>query len=257
MHPILLKIGPVVIGSYGACVLLGLLLGWWLLPRYAHRTGVDPALGRRMLILVFAAGWFGCRILGVVLELDEIVADPSRLLRFPQEAGVWYGAIIAGVAATILLARRHGLDPWAMLDMLAVPAALGGGIGRVGCLLSGCCHGKPTDLPWAVTYTDPIAHRLHPALPWEPLHPAVMYEFAAVLLIVVVLDRYGRTARAPGQVGLLWIAMYAAARIVVEFFRGDAVRGTLAGALSTSQGISLLALAGILVILFLRRRRAG
>jgi len=258
MHPILFRVGPVVVGSYGLFVLLGLVAGWLLIPRYARRVGIDPDTGRQVLVLVFIAGWFGCRLLNVVLRFDEVLDDPRVTLWIFRQAGVWYGALIAGGLTCVILAWRKGLNGWAVLDMATIPAAVGGAIGRIGCLLSGCCYGKPCRLPWAISYTNPIAHQLHLSLPYGPLHPAVLYEAAGVLILVGFLDRYTAAPRRPGQVVLSWIVLYGLLRSIVEVFRGDGVRGTLIGPLSTSQSISLvLALcAGGCLIVRARKKEA-
>ena len=257
MHPILFEIGPIPIGSYGLCVLLGLLACCLLAPRYARRAGIDPVVGRELLLLVFMAGWVGCRLLNIVLRFDEMLDNPRIVLWLIQQAGVWYGALIGGGLTLVLLARRWKLNVWAVLDMAAIPALLGGGIGRIGCLLSGCCHGKTSDLPWAITYTNPLAHRLHPELPFDALHPAVLYELVAVLLIALVLDRFGAVQREQGQITLLWVILYGIARMVVELFRGDQIRGTLFGPLSTSQSISLVLVLGAASWMYLRSRRVA
>lgn len=256
IHPILFRLGPLTFGSYGACVLLGAGAGWLLMPRYARLARLDARVGRELFFAVFVSGWFGCRLLNVLLRLPEAIARPDPVYWFVHQAGVWYGAIAGGLIAAIVLCRRSGADLWVVLDMAAVPAAIGGAIGRLGCLLSGCCYGKPTDRPWGIVYRDPVAHAIHPDLPYVPLHPAPLYEAVAVLLIAVALDRFAARPRRPGSVGLLWIMLYAVGRSAVEPFRGDAIRGEILGLLTTSQAIGLASAVLAAVLLTLRARRA-
>lgn len=256
MHPVLFQWGPITIGSYGVCVLLGMGAGYVLFPRYARRYGLDPALSRRMFFTVFLAGALGCRLLNVFLRFPEVLENPSVVPWLMQQAGVWYGAILGGVGAGVWFAWRHRLSFWTMIDTSAVPAVLGGGIGRLGCLLSGCCFGTPSDRPWAITYTNELAHRLHPDLPYGSLHPTPLYELGIAILLAIALDRVGARRLPTGTVGLLWIASYGVARSVLELFRGDEIRGRLAIGLTTSQAIGVTATVAALALIVWRWNRA-
>ena len=113
-------------------------------------------------------------------------------------------------------------------------------VGRLGCLLAGCCFGRPTDVAWAVTFTDPIAN-LNVGTPLNiPLHPTQVYESAAgliILLLLLGLERRGRPFQ--GRTFWLFVLFYAISRFIIEFYRGDD-RGMPLGGLSTSQLISLV-----------------
>ncbi len=255
MRPILFSLGPLEVPAHGAFVLLGLATGLGLVGRYAQREGLDPARMRRLGFTVFLWGAVGCRVLHVALRLPDVIAQPSLGLWLVRQAGIWYGAVLGGLAAGIVVARRHRLDFWRTFDAAAVPVVVGAGVGRLGCFLAGCCWGTPTVVPWAVTYTSPLAHRLHAELPWVPVHPAVLYEFAAALAIGLVLDRIGARPHWPGKIGLLWIVLYGVARFAIEFFRGDAGRGTPLGPLSTSQALALVSVALACAFIWLRARR--
>lgn len=255
MHPILIEIGPLTFGSYGVMVLVAAFVGIALIPRYARRHGIDPGHTQTLMIWVFVGGSLGCRLLNVLLRFDEVIAEPRVGLWLLQQAGVWYGALIAGTVTAVVLCRRFHLPVIPVLDAVAVPVVIGGGLGRIGCLLSGCCFGTSCEWPWAITYTNAIAHRLHPDLPYGPLHPTPVYELLATLAIALVLDRFGARPRRPGDIALLWFALYGVARSIVEIFRGDAIRGTLIGPLSTSQSIGLIVALICVGIVVMRRVR--
>lgn len=224
-----------------------------LLPRYARRHGLDPDVARRAFLMIFVGGALGCRLLFVLLNIGDVIRNPSVVWWMIRQAGVWYGALIGGLIVGIFVVRRFRIPFWTGLDVAAVPVLVGGGVGRIGCFLSGCCHGTASSLPWAVTYTNPLAHELHAQLPWTPLHPTVLYELLVAVGLALLLDRYGATRPRTGQTGLLWFAAYGIARFFLEFFRADAVRGHW-GALSTSQLISLVAVAVALAAWFARGR---
>lgn len=254
MHPVLFEIGPLRFGSYGVVVLLAAFVGWLILPRYARREALDPHAMRSLMIWTFVGGSIGCRALNVFLRLPEVIEDPRIALWLFQQAGVWYGAVFGGLLTAAFLVRKYRLPLVPAVDAAAVPVVIGGGLGRIGCILSGCCHGTPTDLPWGIHYTNSLAHALHPNLPYERLHPTPLYELGITLVIALVLDRFGAKRRAPGQIALLWFALYGIARSFIEVFRGDAIRGTLFGPLSTSQSIGLVVAAVCLSVLVLRAR---
>jgi phosphatidylglycerol:prolipoprotein diacylglycerol transferase len=140
--------------------------------------------------------------------------------------------------------------------MFAPGIALGHVIGRIGCLMAGCCFGRQTSVPWAVTFTDPFA-AANVGTPLNvPLHPTQLYEAGAELIILVLLlatERKGRPY--PGRTFWGYMLLYAVSRFIIEFYRGDE-RGLLMG-LSTSQFISLLlAPLSLVMLIYLRRQNS-
>jgi phosphatidylglycerol:prolipoprotein diacylglycerol transferase len=132
--------------------------------------------------------------------------------------------------------------------------ALGHAIGRLGCFSSGCCWGKPTALPWGVTFTDPYAHEMFGVPLGVPLHPTQLYEAAAEALIFTFLMRRWKKRAFDGQIVALYLALYGAARLLIELVRDDPDRGFLfGGLLSTSQFIALLMI-GLSAVIWRRRR---
>jgi phosphatidylglycerol:prolipoprotein diacylglycerol transferase len=167
----------------------------------------------------------------------------------------YYGGFIGASAAAFYLLRRDRFPFWKGADLAGLTIPIGLGFGRMGCLLAGCCFGTVTGGPDGLVFppSSPASEWQHqhgqlPAKYLEslPVHPTQVYESAASLLIAAVLLLYvhGRK-RYDGQVFLVFIALYALARFLVEFWRSDD-RGALAG-LSTSQLIGL-ALAGLAVL---------
>jgi phosphatidylglycerol:prolipoprotein diacylglycerol transferase len=127
-------------------------------------------------------------------------------------------------------------------------------VGRFGCLLAGCCYGKPTTLPWGITFTDPFAASnvgtpLHVAL-----HPTQLYDAGVEFLILIFLlgtERFWR--RRAGWTFWVYILLYGVSRFVIEFYRGDP-RGATMG-FSTSQWISMALVPLSLVMLFVLARQ--
>jgi phosphatidylglycerol:prolipoprotein diacylglycerol transferase len=256
MHPILFRIGSFPIPSYALVVFAAMLVALALVPRSARHNGMDPEAATTTYFIVVIVGILGARLLHVFLSIPEIERNPHYAWTILVSGGVWYGGVLAGLVAGVWCARRFGVPYPVLVDTAAMPVVVGGGLGRMACFLSGCCYGSPTSVPWAVTFTDPIAHRLHADLPDVPIHPVQLYEMAGALAIALVLDRFAAKPHRPGSVGLLWIVLYGILRVAVECFRGDVVRGTFFGVVSTSQIIGT-ATAAIALALLLRRRVAA
>jgi phosphatidylglycerol:prolipoprotein diacylglycerol transferase len=169
-----------------------------------------------------------------------------------SSAGDFYGGFIGGLAASAAFLWRHpGLPFWRSADIAAPAIALGQAIGRIGCFMVGDDFGRPTSVPWSVTFTSPDAARLGGAPLGVPLHPVQLYESAVCLALFGFLLWLARRRHRDGDIIIAYTALYAIGRFVLEFFRGDADRGfVFGGLLSTSQfiGIAMLIVAGAVLI---------
>jgi phosphatidylglycerol:prolipoprotein diacylglycerol transferase len=237
------ELGPFTLHTYGVLLAVAFLAGLWVVSRQAQRAGLDAAKITDLSIYVLLAGLLGARVLLVVVDWRHIQWSWREFLSVLQSGGVFYGGLLGALPVAWWFVRRHGLPGWATADVLVPGVAIGQAVGRLGCLAAGCCYGRPTSVPWAITFTDVNANRQVGTPMDTPLHPTQLYETAATLLIFAVLLRVARKKRFAGQVTLLYFALYSVARFVIEIFRGDAARGTVfGGALSTSQFIAILLL---------------
>jgi phosphatidylglycerol:prolipoprotein diacylglycerol transferase len=130
----------------------------------------------------------------------------------------WYGAVIGGFLAIFFLARRFRMPLLLMLDMVSVAAALGYGIGRIGCLISGDGdYGIPTSLPWGMSFPNGIDPTI------ERVHPTPIYEFLMAVAIFWILWRLGarvlKTHAPDGIVFAVYLMLTGIARFLVEFIR--------------------------------------
>ena len=134
--------------------------------------------------------------------------------------GSFLGAWAGGAAAAALFCRRRGKPFGPVADALGLAAPLGLAVMRIGCLLNGCCYGKPTSLPWGVTYRLRCA--VPAALRGVPLHPTQLYEAAGALLIFAAVRRLSRPrgSLASGQGLLLSAGLYGIVRFALDFVRG-------------------------------------
>lgn len=257
-------LGPVrlALPTYGLLVATALVVAWLLFFRLARADGLPAEATARVAFWSIVAGLLGGKAGLVLVDIDWYAAHPGELLslRLLTAAGVVWTALLAGLATLTILARRAGLPAGRVLDAAALTVPVAQGIGRLGCLMAGCCYGAACELPWAITYHSHEA-RLRTGVPLgTPLHPTPVYEALASLVVVLPALLFVRRARrAAGEVTLAYLVTYGTARFVIEFSRGDAARGLwFGGAFSTSQLLSLavvpLALLGWLA---LRRRAAA
>ena len=165
-------------------------------------------------------------------------------------ADVNHGGLILAVLVSFWYLRRHRMPFWTTCDVFAPPIALGHVIGRFGCLMAGCCYGKPTTLPWAITFSDPGSLApLH-----IPLHPTQIYESLAGFAIFGILYATRDRFRTPGVRFWTMLILYGAARSFLEIFRDDP-RGFL-GPFSESQVVSAVLVAYAVASLLLVRAKA-
>ncbi|HXH28347.1 MAG TPA: prolipoprotein diacylglyceryl transferase, partial [Candidatus Polarisedimenticolia bacterium] len=230
------RLGTFTLGTYGLFYALGFLAALRLAVHYARRDRIDGSSIVDLGIITLLAGFVGAKLLLYLLNPVVYFTHPMEMLRSLRSAGVFYGGFAVAALAALLYVRRKGLPLGKVADLTAPSLALGQAIGRLGCFAAGCCYGRRCDLPWAVTFTDPRAFDLTGVPLGVPLHPTQIYHALADLLVLAVTARIMARRRFDGQVFWVYVLLYAALRFLVEFWRGDAVRGVyLGGRLSTSQ----------------------
>ena len=240
MHPILFDFGRFTIYSYGVLLAAAYLLGLQLALIRARRRGLDPQRVMDLGIWIIVSALVGAKLLLLAVDFRQFSARPGELFGLLRSGGVFYGGLIAGVTVALWYIRRHRLPLWTTTDVFAPGIALGHIIGRLGCLMAGCCFGRPTSVPWAITFHDPAAAANVGTPLGVPLHPTQLYEAGAEALILVVLLALERRGRPfPGRAFWTYMLLYGVSRFAIEFFRGDN-RGIVFGALSTSQFVSLI-----------------
>ena len=240
MYPELFSLGPMTVYSYGVLLAASYLLGLQLARSRARRWGLD---GNRVLdlgIYIIIAALIGAKLLLLVVDFDQFRQAPGEILSLARSGGVFYGGLILAILVAFWYIRKHQLPFWTTCDVFAPGIALGHVTGRLGCLAAGCCYGKPTDMPWAITFTNPLAAANVGTPLGIPLHPTQLYEAGAALLILILLLAMERRGRLfAGRTFWAYMLLYAVSRFVIEFYRGDP-RGEVFGVLSTSQLISLI-----------------
>ncbi|HWO40568.1 MAG TPA: prolipoprotein diacylglyceryl transferase [Candidatus Eisenbacteria bacterium] len=218
MYPVLFEFGGLEIRSYGVIVALSFLVAIWMSTREAERKGLDPKLVQDFSLYALIAGIIGARLYFVLFSA------PGYFLENPWEIfAVWtggigvIGALIAGFLIAIWFCRKREISLLRFGDTLAPGMALGQTLGQFACLFNGDSYGRPTNLPWAITYTDPRS--LAPLN--IPLHPIEIYEMIAYFVVFLLIWRTKKRQAVDGFAFFTYLAGYGVARFVVDFFRGD------------------------------------
>ena len=254
MHPILFEIGGFPVYTYGVLLAAAYLLGLQFALVRARARGLDGQRVMDLGIWIIISALIGAKLLLLVVDFDTFRRNPGELLTLMRSGGVFYGGLIAAVAVAIWYMRRHRMALWSVSDAFAPGIALGHVVGRLGCFFAGCCYGRATDVPWAVTFTNEYAAQ-NVGTPLNiAIHPTQLYEAGAELAILgalLLLERRGRTF--PGRTFWSYMLMYGITRFVIEFYRGDP-RG-MVGMLSTSQFVSVLLVPLSIIMLIVLARR--
>jgi len=241
MLPRLFHIGSFSQSTYGVLVALAFLAALSLISRLAKRAGLHSDTVVNLGVLCGISAIVGAKLMMFLIDIPYYLRNPGEIFSLAslQAGGVFYGGLIAALIASIVYMRRHKLPPLATADVFAPGIALGHAIGRLGCFAAGCCWGRPTHLPWGVTFTDPLARELVGVPLGIKLHPTQLYESAAEFVIFGIL--YWRIAKphTPGAIISLYLVMYGSVRFLVEFVRFHEQLNPFGGPLNTSQWISL------------------
>lgn len=235
MHPVLFSIGSFSFYSYGLMMAVGVLAALYVVDKEGERYGLNRDLVTKMVVYTFLMGLFGARVLYIITRLSDPTVSIWDLLINVRAGFVYYGGLASSWLFLVWFLWRYKkeLPFWPMTDAASLGICVGLAMGRIGCLLGGCCFGSSCDLPWGVHMAN------EPAL--GSLHPVQLYEFIFLMVMFAFLW-WRRTKKSyEGEVTVIFIGSYAIARYILEFYRGDLIRGFIVEPwMSTSQFIGLI-----------------
>src|SRR4051812_20349509 len=209
MHPILFETRWFSLYTYGVLLAAAYLLGLQFAVVRARTRSLDPNQVMDLGIWIIISALAGAKLLLLVVEFDKYSSHPGELKDLLRSGGVFYGGLIAAVAVALWFMRRHKMPMWTVTDVFAPGIALGHVVGRMGCFFAGCCFGKPTDVPWAITFHNTYAAQNVGTPLNVPLHPTQLYEAGAELLILGVLIATERKGRPfPGRTFWAYLFLY-------------------------------------------------
>ena len=239
MHPELFKIGNFTIHTYGFMIMMGAVLGFLYMSYSVKKEmGIERDKIQNLAIMIILAAFIGGKLFFYMENPSYYFESWANMKRNFRTGFVFYGSLLFAIPVVIWYFKKEKWPVWPMLDRIAIVACIIHGTGRLGCFFAGCCHGVPTDLPWGVTFTNPVSQ----AEPLNtPLHPTQLYSSFMILSILVILLMLKRHQRFEGQLFFVYIILYAVGRGIIEIFRGDEERGYIIdGIISHSQFISIV-----------------
>src|SRR5205823_13989253 len=205
---------------------IGLIAGLSVVVRGARQQGLDAEKAWNLGLVAILSALLGAKILMIAVEWDTYHDWHAIFsMQFLQAAGVVYGGLIAAIAACTFFMRRHRMPVLRTCDVFAPGIALGHAFGRLGCFAAGCCYGKETHVPCAVTFKNPLANQRVGTPLNIPIHPTQIYEFLVELFNFTVLWWLLKRKRFEGQVIGAYLFLYGVARFFLEFLRDDPERG--------------------------------
>ena len=249
MHNELLKIGPFTMYGYGTMIGIGILCAYLIAEYRARKQKLHYEHILYLTLWCVIGGLIGAKLLYLLTAWREILAYPDQILELFFDGFVVYGGILGGILAGFLYCRRKKLKFLEYFDLVMPSVAFAQGFGRIGCFLAGCCYGRETDSPLAVTFS---ASEFAPN--GVALIPTQIYSSVLNFLNFGILLWIAKQKKRDGEVAAAYLVLYSIGRFFLEFLRGDLERGRI-GVLSTSQFISIFtALAGVILFISVRKR---
>jgi len=258
MHPKLFDIGPIPVYSYGLMLGLAFLLGSYLFTLELKRKKVDENAGITITFLAIVGGIVGGKIFYIIEEWNFGKGLPINEL-FKSEilspAGLtFYGGLVFAILMIIIYCRIKKLSVMMIFDSMAPGAAIGYGIARIGCHLSGDgCYGISVNkTAWeflGMEYSKGIV----PTKIGELVHPTPLYELGVAITIFIILWIIRKKMKYYGELFYYYLVFTGISRLFVEFIRRNPV---VVYGLTQAQLISVfMILLGIIMLIINRNKK--
>jgi len=262
MYPILLKIGPITIHTYGFMMAVGVACGLWFLFIQAKKQDLPSTKVIDVTFYTIIISLVGAKLILLIGNFSYYLRFPGELFSLARSGGVFQGGLVFGIIFALWYFRKHKIPTWKVADIMGTALALGHGFGRIGCFSAGCCYGRECSLPWGVTFQNEYASNLTGIQLGIPLHPVQLYESALNFLNFFVLFFLLKRKKFDGQIFSFYIINYSIIRFFVEFYRGDhadklyIIRSTSNYlSLSLPQLFCILGLIGGVTLFFILKKR--
>jgi len=224
MHPILFKIGWFELHSYGLFLALAFLVGIYTAMKRAKKFGFDPNIIMNLSMVIIISSLIGSRFLYVIFHIEEFRGNYLDIINPVQSSGEFgiagltmLGGIIFALFSTIFYARIKNLGFLKATDILSPSVALGVGITRIGCFLSGCCYGLECSLPWGMVFSpeSPAGYHFYD----KAIHPTQLYSSLGGFIIFFILIYIGKHKIYNGIIFYSFLILYSIDRFIIDFFR--------------------------------------
>jgi phosphatidylglycerol:prolipoprotein diacylglycerol transferase len=245
------------IRSYGVMLFIAFMLAIWHAVSSAKRRpqeGISVEETLDVSIWMILSGILFARLIFVLLDPDPSQYNIKNVFAVWNGGISFDGALFGALLAMLVYCRVKHIVFLNMADRMAAPAMIGYAIGRIGCLLNGCCYGRPTDLPWGIRFQEQIGSITY----WtQPSHPTQLYATLISLVWYALLTWRERRGRAfIGELTCIYMMLSAVERFTIEIWRAgatsDYVRNT---GLTTAQFFCFILLAaGATGMIYLRTK---
>lgn len=242
-----LTIGPFTIHGYGVMIGIGILAAFYVSERQAKKVGMSPDEASNLIFICLITGFLGSKITYILTNLQAFLQNPASFLS--SDGWVVWGGIIGGIIGGWIWCRIRKLDFMAYFNLMIPVVALAQGFGRIGCFFAGCCYGKETTGPGIVFPHGSLAPSGVKLIPTQLI--SSLGDFA----LFFILYRIYNDPEHRNETAAWYLILYSIGRFLVEFLRGDEIRGFILG-LSTSQFISIfMFIAGVILLTVSRKNR--
>jgi phosphatidylglycerol:prolipoprotein diacylglycerol transferase len=187
MFPKVIDFGAVTIHTYGLLLAAAFIVGIWVTVKNGEKAGIDSDLIWNMGLIALFSGLVGSKILLLFSNYQYYSENLRQIFSLSAISSplVYYGGFLLALATVACLMWRKKVHPWIFADIASPGIALGLSIASIGCFSSGCCYGKPTQLPWAITFTNPyVSENLGVPL-HIPLHPTQLYTATGAFILFI------------------------------------------------------------------------
>jgi len=241
-----IPLGPFELRFYGLAYAIAFLAGGWVAIRHLARRGVPSSVSQNIAFWSIVFGLIGARLYFVVQSgWLWYLTHPLHIFAIWEGGMAFFGAIFAVVVVLYVMSRRHHILFRDLLDAGVLFAAVGQPIGRLGNFMNGEILGPPSNLPWAVRYTNPESMAPHLGVAYQP---ANLYEALGTLCILGILLYLRRRGVSPGVLGLTYLVLYPISQLVLFNWRTDYETPVLLWGLKQAQLTSLAVLAVMIPI---------
>lgn len=210
MYPKICSIGPFTVYSYGLMLVLAFMMSSALAALEARRQNIAPEIIFNLSFLILVSGIIGARLFYIIENAGYYIKEPLQILMLQRGGLSWFGGLITGVIFSVAYLVKKHLSVYKILDLIAPFAALGQAVGRIGCLLNGCCFGKVTD-------RFGLYFKTHEAV----LIPTQIYSSLLLILIFIILRFLQDKPHREGKIFFAYLFLYSLKRFFMEFWRAD------------------------------------
>jgi len=209
MYPVICKIGPFTIYSYGLILVVAFAVSSTLARLQAKKQNINPDIIFNFSFVVFISGIIGARILYIIENLSYYLKNPLETIMLQRGGLSWFGGLLFGLGSAIIYLKKRNLSVYKILDLIIPFVALAQAIGRVGCLLNGCCFGRVSKFGIYFAVYNSI------------LIPTQIYSSLLLIFIFIILRFLQDRPHKEGKIFFVYLLFYSIKRFFIEFWRAD------------------------------------